>query len=685
MIRAIDMKITRGFACFLTFTAIIAAHDEPACAQLIDYGSLQSLFGEPVTSSATGTPQRASDVPANMTIITAEDIRRSGVRNIPQIIGMYVPGTDIFQSGVNAFDVGIRGYQQPFQPRLLVLVDGRQVFIDDYSRTAWENIPVNIDDIRQIEVVKGASSALFGSNASGGVVNIITYSPIYDNDRTAAAGFGTQNERFADATMTAKAGTIGNIKISGGAMSANEFDTDRNNPSDPIIYNPMHRYILESSVFQVSPNLQATTEATYSESRENTQQPDFNGRSAEDISSYSARAGFVWQSGYGLITSDNYLNHSYVTSTVKGIAYPQATDLVVSRLQDQFKVGTDNTLRAALEYRHKYFNDANIPQSFPQSPRFDENVYAADGSWLWQLNNRLSWTNALRFEHQDAEQTGQLFPDAFYSNADYDHVINNLSINSGITYKATDMDTVRATYGRGVQLPAFIQSSENILAFISPNIYYDLEGNPHLKPTIVQNYELDYDHQLPEIYSTMKFAAYYQMNQDIISFFSNIGPTRVIGGNAFILAQSDNVGNSQGWGGEVELKGGSPSGFRWDASYSYARDVDSSGVAQGLGYDGSTPAHHFRLLSGYTKGAWEFDANGQLVSSSYMLHSLDGGITRIPNPVGGYFTLGSRIGYALTDNLTLALSGANLTRANTQESPFPAIERQAFLSLTGRF
>ena len=141
----------------------------------------------------SGIPQRQSDVAANITIITADQIRQTGGRSIPQVLAR-VPGLDIFQSSLNSFDVGVRGYQTAFQPRLLVLIDGRQVFIDDYSRTIWDNLPVNIDDIRQIEVVKGAASALSGPNAAGGVINIVTYSPLYDNITVGSVGAGSGPE-----------------------------------------------------------------------------------------------------------------------------------------------------------------------------------------------------------------------------------------------------------------------------------------------------------------------------------------------------------------------------------------------------------------------------------------------------------------------------------------------------------
>jgi hypothetical protein len=56
-----------------------------------------------------------------------------------------------------------------------------------------------------------------------------------------------------------------------------------------------------------------------------------------------------------------------------------------------------------------------------------------------------------------------------------------------------------------------------------------------------------------------------------------------------------------------------------------------------------------------------------------------------PTHVDGYFSFGGRVGYNVTDNLILALTGTNLSRADTQESPYPAIQRQVFLSATGKF
>ena len=114
-----------------------------ASAQSLDYGIYEQLFAEPVTESATGMPQRASDAPANIEIITQDDIRRSGAVTIPHAL-QFVSGVDVRTYGIVDQEVGIRGYNQAFNPRLLVLVNGRQVYSDDYGHVNWPSIPVQL-------------------------------------------------------------------------------------------------------------------------------------------------------------------------------------------------------------------------------------------------------------------------------------------------------------------------------------------------------------------------------------------------------------------------------------------------------------------------------------------------------------------------------------------------------------
>ncbi|MGA3404026.1 MAG: TonB-dependent receptor plug domain-containing protein, partial [Acetobacteraceae bacterium] len=85
--------------------AIVMLGGGGAVAQSVDYGALEQLFGEPVTMSVTGKPQRAADAPANIEIITQDDIRRSGATTIPDVL-RFVAGVDVREDGLGSADVG---------------------------------------------------------------------------------------------------------------------------------------------------------------------------------------------------------------------------------------------------------------------------------------------------------------------------------------------------------------------------------------------------------------------------------------------------------------------------------------------------------------------------------------------------------------------------------------------------
>src|ERR1700722_17787528 len=183
------MTATRS--CAWAMAMLTLSVTVPAAAQSVDYQALEQLFGEPVTTSVTGKPQRATDAPANIEIITQDDIRRSGATTIPDVL-QFIPGLDVRRDGFASADVGMRGYNRVANPHLMVLVNGRQVYMPDYGRILWATIPVQLAEIRQIEVIKGPNSALYGFNAVDGVINIITYDPIDDRVNTATAAGGTQ-------------------------------------------------------------------------------------------------------------------------------------------------------------------------------------------------------------------------------------------------------------------------------------------------------------------------------------------------------------------------------------------------------------------------------------------------------------------------------------------------------------
>ena len=179
-----------------------------ALAQAPDEGVLAQIFQAPITSSATGRPQLASEAPANIEIITQDDIRRSGATTIPDALE-FLPGVYVRRYGIADVDVGIRGYDQPYNPRLLVLVNGREVYEQAYGDVPWSEIPVQLEEIRQIEVIKGPNSALYGFNAVSGVINIITYDPLTDTINAATVRGGTQSYLSGSVVGTGQIGAGG--------------------------------------------------------------------------------------------------------------------------------------------------------------------------------------------------------------------------------------------------------------------------------------------------------------------------------------------------------------------------------------------------------------------------------------------------------------------------------------------
>lgn len=117
--------------------------------------------------------QRISDAPSNVYVITDEDIRQSGSPDLPTVLRR-IPGMEVIQMTGADFDVSVRGDNQLRANKLLVLVDGRSIYIDVQGELLWKAIPVTLPEIKRIEVLKGPASALYGFNAFDGVVNIIT-------------------------------------------------------------------------------------------------------------------------------------------------------------------------------------------------------------------------------------------------------------------------------------------------------------------------------------------------------------------------------------------------------------------------------------------------------------------------------------------------------------------------------
>lgn len=145
-------------------------------AALPEQGDLISDAYERVVVTASRYGQPPLDSPSTVTILTEQDIRLSGASTIPDVLRR-VAGIDVMFLSAGQADVSIRGFNREFSNKVLVLVDGRSIYLDFLGIVSWAVLGIGLEEIERIEVIRGPGSAIYGANAMTGVVNIITKVP----------------------------------------------------------------------------------------------------------------------------------------------------------------------------------------------------------------------------------------------------------------------------------------------------------------------------------------------------------------------------------------------------------------------------------------------------------------------------------------------------------------------------
>ena len=156
------------------------------------------FFAElPVVASVSRLPQRQADAPASVTVVDREMIRASGVRSLSDIFRL-VPGFQTFAQSDTTSRVTYHGItdDNDYSPRVQVLVDGRSLHSPLFrGGVNWALLPVALEDIERIEVVRGSNSVSYGTNAFLGVVNIITVDPSLVRGTSVSTSLGSQGVR----------------------------------------------------------------------------------------------------------------------------------------------------------------------------------------------------------------------------------------------------------------------------------------------------------------------------------------------------------------------------------------------------------------------------------------------------------------------------------------------------------
>ena len=196
-----------GFSTLSQTNVVVgeAATDLPALTLKI------AMRGEEVVVTASKIESTIVNAPATMSVVTSDTIATSPAQNYADLLRA-VPGVNVIQMSARDINLTSRQATSTLTSSQLTLLDGRSIYLDFFGLVLWDFVPAITSEIKQIEVVRGPASAVWGANALTGVVNIITKSP-----REAPGGNFIVSGGFfdRDAGSTVNEGSGNNYGING--------------------------------------------------------------------------------------------------------------------------------------------------------------------------------------------------------------------------------------------------------------------------------------------------------------------------------------------------------------------------------------------------------------------------------------------------------------------------------------
>jgi iron complex outermembrane receptor protein len=141
-----------------------------------DQGDAPQKYEDQVVVTASRVEQKLVNAPATVSLISAQTIASSPSASYAELLRA-VPGLNVTQTSARDINLVSRSASGTLSTSQLALIDGRSIYQDFFGFVAWDFLPVNPSEIKQIEVIRGPASAVWGANALTGVVNVITKSP----------------------------------------------------------------------------------------------------------------------------------------------------------------------------------------------------------------------------------------------------------------------------------------------------------------------------------------------------------------------------------------------------------------------------------------------------------------------------------------------------------------------------
>ena len=533
-------RLVMAFA-ILWAPAAVAQQNPPAPSNPQPTSEDQPLvFQEQVVVSASRSQESLVNAPAAVSIVTTSTIENSPATNIGDLVRA-VPGVNVTQVSARDVNLTTRGATSTLATSQLALVDGRSVYLDFFGMVMWDLVPTNPHEIKQIEVVRGPASAVWGANAMAGVVNVITRAP-----RELAAQ--------APHSLTIGVGTF-NRDVTGRAQNAGTLfyvnGTEAQVVNDRWSYKLGAGYLTQDPLPRPTGTLPNAFRTPYPPfENQGTSQPKFDGRVDYDLvgggtitvaGGVAGTAGLI-HTGIGPFDIDNSSHLTYLTTRytkgnrrvafftnlldgnasnllarqVNGLPLPLDFDTKTFDVEasDARAVGTKNVFSFGGNYRHNTFDISIAPTG---DARNEGGGYVQDEIFInryfrWAVGGRVDKFSSIADAVFSPRTTFMIKPDA--------------------------AQTIRVSFNRAFRAPSFINNNINTailnevnLSALSPALSRFIfpiaaVGNPDLKQEQMTAYEVGYTGVVRNRV-TISAAAYWNNTKDGIYFTPNAfyGPT----------------------------------------------------------------------------------------------------------------------------------------------------------------
>jgi len=203
----------------------VTAGQPTSIEQQVDWtvGFAESL----IVYGASRRIERIVEAPSAVTVIDEKEIEQDASHGqIPKLLE-YTPGAEITQSGIYDFNFNTRGFNSSLNRRVATLIDGRDPSVPFLGAQEWASISFPLDDLSSLELVRGPSAALYGANASSGVLNMTTKQPRYSQGGLFRVTGGQLSTVNLDFRLAESLGNDWYVKLVGGLRNSGDFTVSR--------------------------------------------------------------------------------------------------------------------------------------------------------------------------------------------------------------------------------------------------------------------------------------------------------------------------------------------------------------------------------------------------------------------------------------------------------------------------